>query len=155
MKIRTSYLSFPISPKVKEVHFKVMNEIYPCNNFLHQRFNMDVNVCTFCNSDIETAEHLFFSCSVTQTFWDAFQYWIMYDTQNIPMLTYEYVKFGLQMENRTTEFGVNNLILMAKYFIHKCRFLKTSPVFNAFLNDIILYKQSLKCCKTKKSPNLS
>jgi len=104
----------------------------------------------FCNSDIETAEHLFFSCSVTQTFWDAFQYWITYDTQNIQILTYEHIKFGLQMENRTTEFGVNNLILMAKYFIHKCRFLKTSPVFNAFLNYIILYKQSLKCCKTKK-----
>jgi len=78
---------------------------------------MDVNVCTFCNSDIETAEHLFFFCSVTQTFWDT---WITYeyDTQNIPNLTYEYIKSGLQMENRKTEFGVNNLILMAKYFIH-------------------------------------
>ena len=60
VKIRTSNLSFPVPPKAKEVYFKML-EIYLCNDLLRQRFNLDLNVCTFCNSDIETMEHLIFS----------------------------------------------------------------------------------------------
>jgi len=67
-----NYLSFLISLKVKEVHFKTMNEIYPCN-YLHKRFNMDVNVVL---SVILTLKRQNISSSVTQTFWDAFQFWI-------------------------------------------------------------------------------
>ena len=114
-----------------------------------QRFNLDLNVCTFCNSDIQTVEHLFFLCNATQTFWDRFQYWISYNEKDILILTYEKIRFGLQMENKKTEFGNNNLILLATYFIHKCRFLKTSPVFNAFYNELVLYKKTIKQCKMK------
>ena len=148
-KIRTNYLSFPVPPKVKEVHFKMLYEIYPCNDFLNQRFNLDLNVCTFCNSDIETVEHLFFLCNATQTFWNRFQYWISYNEKDIPILTYEKIRFGIKMENKETQFGNNNLILLANYFIHKCRFLKTSPVFVAFYNELVLYKKTIKLCKMK------
>ncbi|KAK2829371.1 hypothetical protein Q7C36_017361 [Tachysurus vachellii] len=34
------YLSYPILPKAKEVTFKILNDIYPSNSFLHERFNL-------------------------------------------------------------------------------------------------------------------
>ena len=34
VKLRTRYLDFPLLPKMKEVHFKTINDIYPCNEFL-------------------------------------------------------------------------------------------------------------------------
>jgi len=33
-KLRTMYLTLPIPPKVKETHFKVMNNIYPSKELL-------------------------------------------------------------------------------------------------------------------------
>ena len=47
---------------MKETHFKIMNNIYPSKELLRLRFNIDDNVCTFCENDIETTDHIFFSC---------------------------------------------------------------------------------------------
>lgn len=58
--IRTRFLTFPLFPKVKEVQFKIINDIYPCNEFLRHRFNMECNECTFCEADIESLALLFF-----------------------------------------------------------------------------------------------
>ncbi len=41
--IRKRYLAYPILPKAKEVTFKIMNDIYPSNNVLHERFNWENN----------------------------------------------------------------------------------------------------------------
>lgn len=75
-KIRTMYLTFPIPPKVKETHFKIMNNIYPSKELLRLRFNIDDNVCTFCENDTETTDHVFFSCGVIQIFWSNLHKWI-------------------------------------------------------------------------------
>lgn len=57
-KVRTRYLSFPLLPKMKEVHFKTINDIYPCSEFLRVRItNVDYNV-KFCQKDIESQEQL-------------------------------------------------------------------------------------------------
>lgn len=63
-----SYLKWPISPKVKEIQFKLINNIYPAAETLRKRFNFEVNTCVFCMTEHETIEHLFFSCSVTKGF---------------------------------------------------------------------------------------
>lgn len=40
-KIRTKYLKFTISPKTKEIHFKILNEIYPSSQMLRKRFGFE------------------------------------------------------------------------------------------------------------------
>lgn len=52
-RIRTRDLTLPISPRATETHFREMN-IYPWNDFLTRRFNIDKNNCIFCNSDTDT-----------------------------------------------------------------------------------------------------
>ncbi len=60
-EIITNFLTFAVNPKCKEVHFKIMNHIYPAKEFLRVRFNVgDSNICQLCNLEIETVEHLFF-----------------------------------------------------------------------------------------------
>ena len=39
-KIWTKYLKLPLSPKTKEIHFKILNEIYPSNEILRKIFNI-------------------------------------------------------------------------------------------------------------------
>ncbi|XP_013880656.1 uncharacterized protein LOC106529713 [Austrofundulus limnaeus] len=67
--LRVQYLKFPIPPKMKEIHYRTFNGIYPSNDFLHQRFGFETNCCSFCNTDIETTDHLFFHCNFSSTFW--------------------------------------------------------------------------------------
>ena len=67
-RIRCKFLSLPISPKVKEVHFKTINDIYPCGEFLRLKFHLDCNECPFCKTEVETHEHLMFSCNLSDLF---------------------------------------------------------------------------------------
>lgn len=59
-KTSCSYLKWPISPKVKEIQFKLINNIYPAAETLRKRLNFEVNPCVFCMTEHETIEHLFF-----------------------------------------------------------------------------------------------
>ncbi len=38
---------------------------------------------------------------------------------------------------------------MAKYYVHKSKFMKTLPIFKAFCNEFLLYCKSLKCKNSK------
>lgn len=71
-RIRCVYITFPLPPKAKEVHFKIMNDIHARKAFLKLRFNIDLKEFTFCNSGIETIEYLFFSCNTYNSFREDF-----------------------------------------------------------------------------------
>jgi len=60
--MRRRYISLPLPPEVKEVNFKILNEIYPTNKLWRLRFNLDVKNCVFCENETESLEHLFFHC---------------------------------------------------------------------------------------------
>lgn len=64
-----NYLKWPISPKMKEIQFKILNNIYPAAETVRKRFSFEVDPCGFCGTEPETTEHLYFSCSVTMQFW--------------------------------------------------------------------------------------
>uniref|UniRef100_A0A3B1J8J0 Reverse transcriptase domain-containing protein n=1 Tax=Astyanax mexicanus TaxID=7994 RepID=A0A3B1J8J0_ASTMX len=68
-KIRTKYIYFPLPPKVKEVHFKILNDIYPTKYFIKSRFKLETDGCIFCSDEEEDLDHLFFQCHVIQDFW--------------------------------------------------------------------------------------
>nr|XP_023666313.1 uncharacterized protein LOC111843186 [Paramormyrops kingsleyae] len=73
--LRTKYLNFPLSPKIKEIHFKILNGIYPSNECLRLRFGFDTNKCIFCD-DIETTDHLFFHCMYVEALWLDIHDWL-------------------------------------------------------------------------------
>ena len=114
-------------PKAKEVHFKTINDIYPCSDFLHQRFKFDSSNCRFCDTDIETVEHLFFQCKFVNVFWKEFRDWLTGHGFNVPVLNYECIKVGFILVEDRRECTYSILIILAKYFIHKCRFFNTQP----------------------------
>lgn len=153
-KIRTRYLSLPVSPKAKETHLKIINDIYPCNDFLRQRFNFEKNDCTFCESQIESLKHLFFECEYIKTFWKSFQNWISENNSDSLTLNYDVINFGVLLEDRKKENMYNTIIILAKQHIHKCRFMKARPLFCVYLNELKNFKKSLKYIKTKRALNV-
>ena len=132
-KLRTMYLTLPISPKVKETHFKVMNNIYTCKELLRLRFGIDDNKCTFCENDVETTDHMFFSCNVIQTFWCDIHTWVKQQMSSFPTsFSCNDITFGLILQSKSVELCTNTIVCLAKFFIHKCRIVKSSPKFFFF-----------------------
>lgn len=66
--LREKYLTFPIAPKFKEVHFKIIDGIDHFGEFLRHSFGQDHDNCFFCDEHIETTEHLFYECKCASAF---------------------------------------------------------------------------------------
>lgn len=154
-EIRISYLSFPIFPKVKELQFKIMNDIYPSKEFLRSIFNIEENSCQFCESDIETTEHIFFNCIHSKLFWSHLENRMSCVNIQINLINYKQIKFGVFKKDCTQHFLVNNLLCCGKFFIHKCRFLKTPPSFPHFINDLKIITSSLCTLSSNKAITLA
>ncbi len=73
VQIRTRFLSFPLLPKAKEFSLKLLTTSIPV---MRHRFNLDCNECTFCETDIESLEHLFYFCKFSKTLWDDLYAWL-------------------------------------------------------------------------------
>lgn len=142
----TFYLSYPLTPKMKETHFKIISGIYPVTHFLQKRFKMNTDeLCVFCSTEKETIEHLFFCCPHVADFWTAIHSWISLKIQNVPSFTLKDVIYFMDNLDLIISDAVNFVIVMGKYFIHTCKWKNTTPIFTVFNNYFVDYFRSLKC----------
>lgn len=129
--------------------------IYPSKELLRLRFNIQENNCTFCNTSIETTDHLFYYCVTVQSFWTELQNWIKNVFPSTPvMFTRDDITFGVLMDKKKEEFCINVILCIAKFCIHKSKCQKCSPSFSYFKNDLKLYIQSLKLMNGPKAMKL-
>lgn len=85
----------------------------------------------------------------------SFQNLLMSKQITLPTLTWSFVKVGVRLRENNVDFLVNNLIVLCKSFIHKCKYLKARPRIIGFLNNLALFKKSLHLVKTEKAQKLS
>ena len=67
---RVYLLSFrtTLETKLREFQFKILNRIVFTNE---KRFRFDMaekDICAFCQTEVESIEHLFFSCKISSNF---------------------------------------------------------------------------------------
>ncbi len=103
-----------------------------------------------CNLEIETVEHLFFQCNLVQIFWNDAFCWIQQRITVRLILSWQIVKFGLLVKDKKI-YVINNLLLLLKFYIHKCTFFKTPPRLVVFIKEeFVIYLETLR---GMKSPN--
>ncbi len=51
--------------------------------------------------------------------------------------------YGLIMDNNEWDFLVNNILILGKFYIHKCKYMKVKPRFNVFHNEFLSYTKAL------------
>ncbi len=142
-KTYCSYLKWPISPKIKESQFKIINNIYPTTEALKKRFKFEVDPCVFCMTEHETIEHLFFSCSVTTLFWKDVYRWLNIGI-NFSLFNKFHVMIYMNGLSKEISKMVNIIIIMGKYHIHKNKCKNSRPNIVCFKNEIKNYVTSLK-----------
>ena len=65
-----------LETKLREFQFKILNRIVFTNEKLF-RFDMaESDKCALCQTEVESIEHLLFSCKISSVFWKHVLYWL-------------------------------------------------------------------------------
>uniref|UniRef100_A0A8C5H190 Reverse transcriptase zinc-binding domain-containing protein n=1 Tax=Gouania willdenowi TaxID=441366 RepID=A0A8C5H190_GOUWI len=142
-----------ITNKVKEVSFKILHKYYPANHFM-TKFKRDIDVnCCFCGTHPESVQHLFWSCSHSRIFWKDFSQFIIVHLYKDFSLKWEDIVlcFFRNYSKENAFVLINLMIILAKYYIHKCKYTSQKPTFIHFHCDIINYINLIKKSKNKKA----
>lgn len=136
---------------MKEVHYKIVHTIYPVNSVISRYADIDKH-CTFCKTQDETIEHLFFCCNKVQAFWAEVSDYIFVNCQISHCFTLKDIICYLEDHtNKSFQYIVNFLILIGKFFIHRQKFLKSQLYFSLFVNDVKNLMNSLSHIQNKKA----
>lgn len=121
--------------KIREFQYKLLNNIVFTNDKLFRFKMIDSPFCAFCQTEVESLEHLFFHCNVTKTFWNLLSSWLIKQKIITTSLTLENVLFGVF--NVIEDFLIlNHLLLLAKFYIYRCKLDIIHPSLNVFIAKI-------------------
>ena len=115
--------------KIQYFQFRFLHRIIGTNTFLFRIGRRDSPLCTFCEIENETLDHLFCLCPFVRTFWYIASRICLKDTSKI---TLDNVKFGYIED---IKHPVNFYLLHAKYFIFNCKQNEKLPDVLTFLNN--------------------
>ena len=120
---------------IQSMQFKILYKIFNCNYWLHKIKILDSPGCRFCN-EVETLDHYFFSCKVTNEFWAAFMtWWNSHDVPFLETLSEIDVLLGLLCSHEVGNI-LNCCLLIAKWCIYTSKSLNKQPNLYAFHYDL-------------------
>lgn len=116
--------------KLKILQFKILHRRIATNKFLEMIGIKDTMLCTFCKTNIETIEHLFFECVHTKSILIFVKHRINFHT----FLKFPEDEASILLGNDVENLAMNYIIMVVKYFIYKCKYNETLPTIRAFQN---------------------
>ena len=123
-----------IYTKLRAFQFKINHNILYTNEKLHKVKLSDSPLCTFCNTETETLEHLLVDCDKVVSIWrDIIEN--LLQPFGVTNLTKSEIILGcitLAQQNSI----INHIILEAKYYIYVCKLEKCIPLYNRFKNRL-------------------
>ena len=90
---------------------------------------VDNAVCSFCNSENECLDHVYWDCEATQRFWNDFESYITKHIQSFEIHK-TVVWFGVVADRQL----LNHMIFSAKKYIYTCSLKQYQPKFRNFLH---------------------
>lgn len=135
------------STKLRDFQFRYLHRIIFCAKRLHSWKLVDSPRCLYCTVELETMEHLFYQCHVTQQFWTKFIAWYESSTNTEIQLDLETISFC----NHECDL-LNTLLIMAKQFIFSRRIKEREPNIYLF-RDLVHQNISIEryeAFKTRK-----
>ena len=125
--------------RLRELHWKILHNIYPTNIVLHKMGLRQNNRCTYCSDKVDFIEHFFVECPQISKIWKHVQN-VLNDEQNLKItLLPRDILLGFEKRPGTTKIDIeyiNHLIIIAKMCIGKFRY--ASPINIVCLFDMEL-----------------
>lgn len=153
-KVWTLPMKYLLINKVREVTYKLIHRYYPSKSFI-VRMKKDLNdACSFCEGSPETSVHLFWFCPHSSKFWtDLLSLLCTRFNRNFEF-SFKHVLFGFHdfsREESNVFYIINLVFILAKFFIHKCKYTNCKPLLSIFTNDINAYHKTLQSSTNPKA----
>ena len=133
-QIFKTYVQSTRDTQLRWFQYRLLLRILPTNRYLFLRKVIDSSQCTFCSNEEETIGHLFWTCPVTAAFWASLETLIKNTCDSETTLDFSeiLILFGIK-EDTVTNRVIDFILLLAKFYIYKCKWNKTSPNITAFI----------------------
>ena len=126
---KTPFLCTKIS-KLIVFQFKLLHRTLVANIFLTKINLKDNEQCTFCKKDKETLIQLFWTCDISNFFWQGFKQWIINRGELLETFNLSpYIVLGLKPNDNKK---LNFYFLVARYFVWICKTRNTSSGIKSF-----------------------
>lgn len=127
------------------LQYKINHGFLVTNRMLLHMDKRDDDLCSFCQTERETIQHLFVECPRTKAFWNDLETWMTRQLKLTIHLSALDVLFGKRGPGYTL---INMLLLVAKQYIYKTRSmggnLRIDSVVRIFKNRFKMEKMSAK-----------
>ncbi|MEK6264143.1 MAG: hypothetical protein N2B06_05145 [Clostridium sp.] len=123
--------------KMQCMQYKILHDIYTCNLKLYHWKIKSNNLCQYCK-EVDNVLHHFYFCYELQLFWNSFQNWwseICKKCIFIYPLTPKQIILGLT-EKLCHKPQLNYIVLLAKWYIFRAKYLEKECFFIEFLTDL-------------------
>ena len=111
--------------RLRELHFKIMHNIYPTNILLHKMGISANNKCTYCTGEVDYLEHFFYDCKQIKSVWKCVEdmFYKMYGISMSVSMTEAILGIVTKpgYSKKMINFA-NHLILIAKMCVGKFRY---------------------------------
>ena len=120
--------------KLKWFQMRIVHRVLSTNIVLKEIKERTDEKCTFCGQERESLEHLFWRCNVVNNFWMLLQQRFRNKCYIADRLkfTENLVLFGVD-RNMVTDKALDEILIVAKYFIYKCKYNDCMPLLTNFI----------------------
>ena len=143
-KIYTLPIRLRLMNFIKDLQYRILHRILGTNKLLFQIKKLDSPRCSFCKTEIESIEHLFYQCDCVKIFWDKVLHVYNAICVSQPVqLTESLIIFGYYASNVLEFECLNILIAVGKEYIWNCKVNSLKPhlpLFHCQLNRNIRIK---------------
>ena len=121
-----------VDTRLRWFQTRILHRLIATQKFLYNCKIADSPQCVFCSEEIETIQHLFWQCKITNKFWmDVLSLLKVKCLHQDLTFTEELILFGIS-DNVETNKIIDLIVLHAKYYIFKCKVQMAPPVLNVF-----------------------
>ena len=158
-KIFTKTRKTTLDTQLRWFQLRILHRILPTNKYLCMCRIVESACCSFCKQEEETISHLFWHCDIVQVFWAKLKTALNESCENCvePIFTETLVLFGVK-ENVVTDRVIDLIIILAKYYIFKCKLQGSTPIAKIFIKSLkqryIVEKYASLVCNRNHSFNL-
>jgi len=130
--------------KLQNFQFKLSHRITATNSFLFKCGLKETELCTFCSETKESLLHLFWECTYSKNFWFSLVNIFENCGINMQYINAPNIILGI-VDPLDPDNTKNQVILILKYYLYKCRCLGDKPSING---GLIYLKYCIKIEKT-------
>lgn len=135
---------------VQWLQYRTLHRILPVKSYLKKIKIVDNDICSFCNNEVETIEHVFTSCSFALDLWSSLSMHIYHAVSKRVGFNEYNILFG-ETPPSNSNLVINFLILYTKQYIFQCLYNKKVPIFAGLLCHLNFRYEIEKCVAIRNS----